>query len=275
MWPIIGTEAVAAGEITRGALRWNFTPVHPDVYMPKDARRNLYTNAAAAWLWTARQGIVAGRAAAALHGVRWIEDTAPIELIAKHGRRRPGVILRNERVGNDEVSEIAGLLVTSPARTVLDLARRLPRDAAVAHIDAVARATGVTIADVRALEDRYQGAQGIRAARIAVDLMDGGAQSPRETSVRLMLIDAGLPRPRTGIPLSDESWETTVAMGWDGPMIGIDCEDDPPPDGFRAVQAIACEELFQRLGWFHIRVHPKHTRHSVVHRARLALRQRR
>jgi hypothetical protein len=275
MWPIVGTEAVASGAITRGALRWNFTPVHPNVYLSKDARRDLYTYTVAAWLWTARQGIVAGRAAAALHGVEWIEDAAPIELIAKHGRRRPGVILRNERIGDDEVCEIAGLLVTSPARTALDIARRLPRDAAVAHIDAVARATGATIADVRALEDRYPGAQGIRAARIAVGLMDGGARSPRETSLRLMLIDAGLPRPRTSIPLSDELWDTTVAMGWDGPMIGIDCEDDEPPTGFGAVQAIACEELFQRLGWFHIRVHPKHTRPSVIHRARLALRQRR
>jgi hypothetical protein len=98
MWPIVGTEAVATGALTRGALRWRYTVVHPNIYLPKDARRDLFTNTVAAWLWTGRKGIVAGRAAAALHGVQWIEDTVPIELIARHGRRQPGVVVRDEQI---------------------------------------------------------------------------------------------------------------------------------------------------------------------------------
>ena len=127
MWPIVGTEAVATGALTRGALRWRYTAVHPNIYLPKDARRDLFTNTVAAWLWTGRKGIVAGRAAAALHGVQWIEDTVPIELIARHGRRQPGVVVRDEQIGDDEVCEVGELLVTTPARTALDLARHLPR----------------------------------------------------------------------------------------------------------------------------------------------------
>jgi hypothetical protein len=274
MRPIVGTEAIAAGVLTRGALRWNYTAVHPNVYLPKEACRDLHTNAVAAWLWTGRKGIVAGRAAAALHGVQWIDDTVPIELIAKHGRSRPGVAVRSERIGDDEVCEIGELLVTTPSRTALDLARHLPRDAAVAHLDALAAATAVTPPEIRTLEERYRRARGIQAARVAVDLMDGGARSPRETALRLLLIDAGLPRPRTNVEVGDNTWSTAIAMGWDGPMVGIDFEEDEPIDGYRAVQHIEREELFHRLGWFHIRVRHQHAPRFIVHRARSALRQR-
>jgi hypothetical protein len=103
--------------------------------------------------------------------------------------------------------------------------------------------------------------------------MDGGARSPQETWLRLLLIDAGLPRPRTAIHVGDEGWDAVMAMGWDGPMVGLDFEGDDS-DRYRVVQEIESQELFQRLGWFHIRVRPQHTRASIVHRARTALRQR-
>jgi hypothetical protein len=248
MWPIIGTEAIAAGALTRGALRWRYTAVHPDVYQINGARTDLYTRTVAAWLWTRRTGIIAGQAAAALYGVPWIQDTAPVELIGKHGRRQPGVVVREERIADDEVHMIGELPVTSPARTALDLARRLPRDEAVARLDAVSAVTGISAMDIKPLEERYRAARGVRSAREALDLMDGGARSPQETSLRLLLIDAGLPRPRT-----------------------VDYDDGQR--GLTAIQEIACDELFQRLGWFHIRAHPKHARRFTVHRVRNALRR--
>ena len=275
MWPIVGSEALATGLLTRSALRWNYTAVHPNVYLPKGARRDLYTNTVAAWLWTDRKGVIAGRAAAALHGVDWIDDTAPIELIAKHRRRQPGIVIRDERLSGDEVCEIGELLVTTPARTALDLARHLTRDAAVAHLDALAATTGVAANDIRAFEDRYGALRGIRAARNAIQLMDGGAQSARETSLRLMLMDAGLPRPRTDVHLSDDEWAARIAMGWDGPMVGVNFENDDRIDGYCAVQRIETHELFQRLGWFLIRVRPQHARAFTLHRVRTALRRRR
>ena len=268
--PIIGTEAMAAGALTRGALRWNYTAIHPNVYLRNDARRDLYINTFAAWLWTGRKGVIAGPAAAALYGVGWIRDTVPVELIAKHGRRRPGIVVRDERISEDEVSVVAGLPVTSPARTALDLARHLPRDEAVAHVDALAAVTNVTLADVMTIADRYPRTRGIGQAPIALHLMDGGARSTHETRIRLLLIDAGLPRPRTNIAVGDDMWESVIALGWDGPMVGVGYEEHRG-DGYRAVQDIACEELFQRTGWMHIRVRAEHTPSSIVHRVRTAL----
>jgi hypothetical protein len=271
MLPILGTEAIASGALTRSALRWNYTALLPDVYLEKEARRNLYTNTVAAWLWTRRKGVIAGRAAAALYGVPWI-DSAQVEIIAEHGRRKHGVVVREERIGDDEIRTVGELLVTTPARTALDLGRHLPRDAAVAHLDALAGLSGVTLADIAVLEDRYRGARGMPAARTAIALMDGGARSPRETALRLLLIDAGLPKPSTAISLSDDLWDATIGMGWEQLKVGIDCEESR--SGLNGAQDVACHDMLQRLGWYHIRVLPRQPPAVTISRVRTALRLR-
>ena len=44
MFPFVGTEAIAAGEFTRDALRWNHTAIHPNVYLPNGAHRTVSTS---------------------------------------------------------------------------------------------------------------------------------------------------------------------------------------------------------------------------------------
>lgn len=204
MWQaFVGSEAVSHGRLTRGQLRWNYTAVRPGVYIPNDAEHTIALHAFAAWLWTGRRGVITGRAAAALHGAQWVDPSTPIEVIADHTRRRVGVLVREERVAADEITHIGELPVTTPTRIALDLARHLHRDVAVTHLDALAAATGVSAEAVVDLAARYRGARGIRRARAALGLMDAGAQSPKETWLRLLLIDAGLPKPRTQISVSD------------------------------------------------------------------------
>lgn len=274
MYPFIGTEAIAAGELTRGQLRWNYTAIHPNVYVAKDVRRHLDTYAEAAWLWTGRTGIIAGQAAAGLYGVRGIDPETSIEMIGRHRRERRGVIIRNERIDPTEVTTVMTLPVTSPARTALDLARRSPRTRAVEHLDALARITRVTIGEVLALADKYAGARGVRQARDTVELMDGGAQSARETQVRLLLLDAGIPKPDTGIVLADDDWETSVPIGWPEAKVAVVLDDDPDTSEFGLVVNAAHDECLQRLGWFRVRVAPRHTPRSIIYRVRQALMRR-
>jgi hypothetical protein len=161
----VGVEAIDGGRLTRGQLRWNYTAMHPGVYIPNGVERTLLLNTVAAWLWTGRKGVIAGRAAAALHGARWVDASTPIEIITEHTRKRPGVIVREERIGSDEITCVGELPVTRVARTAFDLARHLPRDTAVAHLDALAAATGVLPIDTLAVAAKYPGARGIRRAR--------------------------------------------------------------------------------------------------------------
>jgi hypothetical protein len=53
--------------------------------------------------------------------------------------------------------------------------------------------------DVEMLAERYRGRRGITRARVALSLVDPGAESPRETWLRLLLVEAGFPAPRTQI----------------------------------------------------------------------------
>jgi hypothetical protein len=275
MWqPFVGVEALKDGTLSRGKLRWNFSAVLPRVYLPNDAERTVYTNAVAAWLWTRRRGVIAGRAAA-LHGAKWVDASTPIEIIAEHTRRRDGIIVREERIASDEITFVGELPVTDPVRTALDLGRHLIRDTAVMHLDALAAATGVSAADAISLAGRYRGARGIRVAQCALGLMDGGAQSPKETELRLVLIDAGLPKPRTQIRVSDGVNEAFIDMGYDEPMVGLDYEGaHHSTNRGQYVYDIGRAELIDRLGWMDIKVVAEHSRRFVVHRVREAFRRR-
>lgn len=273
--PLIGREAITRGKLTRGQLRARYVAVHPGVYLPKGAKPTLAARASAAWLWTGRNGVISGRAAAALHGAKWVDATTPIEIIAEHGRRRDGVIVREERVGDDEIVSIGELPVTSPARTAFDLARHLPRDAAVVHLDALAAATGVSAADTAPLARRYRGARGVRSADVALDLMDAGAASPQETRLRLTLIDGGLPRPRTQIRVTDGYSEAFIDMGYDEPRVGLDYEGaHHATSRGQYVYDIGRAELLDREGWINLRVVAEHSRRFILHRVREAFARR-
>jgi hypothetical protein len=151
---IRGSEAVVAGNLTSGQLRWRYRAIYPDVHTPRNKARTLRDNTVGAWLWSGRRGVVTGRAASALHGARWVDELAPIELIHANCHPPRGVVTRRERVGQDEVIEILGIAVTTPQRTAFDLGRFLPRDMAVAHLDALVCATGLTAKEVLPLAIR-------------------------------------------------------------------------------------------------------------------------
>jgi AbiEi antitoxin C-terminal domain len=272
MWSIIGSEAIASGALTRGQLRSNYTAVYPDVYIANGRPRYIVEDAHAAWLWTRRTGIIAGRTAAQLYGADAQGASTPIDVIAKHRRRQPGIVIRDERIGTDEVRTIAGMPVTTPARTALDLARHLARDDAVAILDQLAAATGLDRRQATVLATRYRGARGVGQAWAALDLMDGGARSPKETALRLRLIDAGLPVPRTNIVLGDGPASVGLGMGWDDAKVAVSHHDTFAGN---VVQRIRRQELIQKLGWFEIEVVDAHQPTAVVHRARNALWRRR
>lgn len=273
--PFLGPEALGAGQLTRGQLRWRYHRSQPRVYLRTGQARTLSSDTVAAWLWSSRRAVIAGRAAAALHGAVWVDAATPIELITAHGRKRPGIVVREEKLGEDEVCRIGDLPVTTPARTALDLARFLPRNQAVAHLDDLAAATGIDAATVLALAARYPGLRGIRKARIALDLMDAGAQSPKETWLRLVLIDAGFGRPRTQIPVTDGYSEAFLDMGYEDGRIGFDYDGAiHQTDRRRFVHDIGRAELIERQGWLDIHVVAEHSTGFILHRAREAFARR-
>ncbi|MGE2688634.1 hypothetical protein [Mycolicibacterium pulveris] len=264
----VGSAALARGGLTRASLRWNYRALFPDVYSSKAITPTLQQRTFGAWLWSGRRGVIAGRAAAAMHGALWIDSTTPIEMIWRSGRPPAGIVVRNERIDAEDIVEVGGIAVTTPLRTAFDLARHLPRELAVRHLDALARATGIKALDVELLADRYPRARGLPRARIALPLMDGGSQSHQETRLRLILIDDGLPPPRTQIKVSDGVNNAFIDMGYDEPKVGFDYEGSHHSEERRQyVHDIGRAELVDGQGWIDIRVVAEHRRRYILHRA--------
>jgi len=256
--PFIGSAAVAAGALSPYELRSRYVALHKDVYVPRDAELTALVRAKACWLRSRGRGILAGYSASALHGAKWIDGTTPAAIIDVNRRATAGVQIWEERIEDDEIAVIDGMRVTTPARTALDLARRLPPDRAVAAVDALAQVTELKLVDVDLLVDRYQGRRGMKAARAALALVDGGSQSPKETWLRLLLISAGFPPPRTQIAVRNEwGWvEAYLDMGWEDIKVAAEYDGDQHrSDRRRYVKDIRrSEKVAWRYGWHVVRV---------------------
>ncbi len=223
-WPFTGTDALASGIVTPHRLRTDFEMVHRNVYIPRGKKLTPVTRALAAWLWSGRSATLAGLSAAALHRTLWIDDWLPAELNRRSRDKVRGIILHSDLLADDEVCLRDGIRLTTPARTAFDLGRRKGLTAAVIRLDALMRATELKPADVELLADRHRGVRGLVQLRQALTLADGGAESPRETHTRLVLIGGGLPRPHTQIEVLNARGAVIarIDMGWEEWNVGVE-----------------------------------------------------
>lgn len=269
----LASEALSAGLVSRYELAVDHRRLLPDVYMPKRRAIALDDRITAAWLWSRRRGVVTGWAASALHGARWVDPAAPIEINLEHNKSPAGVITRRDTLLTAEVARVRGMLVTTAERTAFDLARRGPAGLAVQRLDALARATGFTTDDVAAVLDAHPGVRGRRRVPDLLDLVDSGAQSPKETWLRLLLIEAGFPRPRTQIPVPapDGYPRYFLDMGWKEHMVAAEYDGEQHrTDSMQFRGDVTRAEYIEGLGWRRIRVLAGDRRDDIVRRVERA-----
>ncbi|MCB0943092.1 MAG: hypothetical protein KDB72_22965 [Mycobacterium sp.] len=269
----IGSEAFAAGTVSKYDLRARYRRVLPDVYIAKGAPLSLRDRTVAAWLWSRRRGVISGVAASALHGARWVDDDAVIELNWPGRKSPPGVKARNETLLDAEISSRAGVSVTSIPRTAFDLARRGPTGQAVERLDALAAVTNFAVEDVLDIAESHPHVKGLQRVRGLLEQVDAGAQSPRETWLRLLLIEAGLPRPETQIPVPrlDGYSHYFLDMGWRDVMVAVEYDGEQHRvDRNIYHDDLARSEYIAHVGWRRIRVIAGHRKTDIVRRVRQA-----
>ncbi|MGZ6777532.1 MAG: DUF559 domain-containing protein [Mycobacterium sp.] len=253
---ILGGEAVAAGQVTRHELRRWYTNLFRGVYVRKGCDVSLRDRAIGAWLATRRKGVVAGVAASALHGAPWVDPTVPVEIVGAKCVKQDGMICRTEQVADDEVTRIAGLPVTTRVRTAFDLGRHLERPQALARLDALMWNQTFSIEAVLALAQRYPRARGVRQLRELLPLIDGEAESPRESMIRLRLHDNDFPPPETQIPVLVGSRPVAfLDMGWRDFKVAVEYDGDHHrKNRDQYVKDIARLRMLEAMGWIVIRV---------------------
>jgi hypothetical protein len=276
--PFIGSEAVSSGALRKHQLRSRFRAVFPDVYVVRDQRLTLQQRSLAAWLWSHRQGVLAGRTAAAWHGSKWVDEHLPIDLIWSNARPPQGIRTHDIRLATDEFSVIAGVPVTTPQRTAFDIGRCGRVGAAVAQMDALVQAADLKVDDVAELADRHRGARNLRQLETVLELTDPGAQSPKETWLRLLLIRAGLPRPTTQIPVvnPENGQRYYLDTGWEDQMVAVEYDGEQHRlDRWQYKKDIRRLEELEQLGWIVIRVVVGDRPADIIRRVRAALESRR
>ena len=150
-------------------------------------------------------GVFSHRKAARLYGMdigepALIEITVPARCAAWP---RPGQHVRHARLDEGDVTELHGRPVTSPIRTVFDLARHLPRVEAVAAVDMCLNRGLADLATFQRYASQRAGWSGVVQARRVVELAEPESESWMESVLRMILIGGRLPRPRVQARLTD------------------------------------------------------------------------
>jgi very-short-patch-repair endonuclease len=196
----LGLSPGAVGRRLKAGL---LTRLHGGVYRvgPPVAPR---MRAMAAVLACGDRAFLSHASAADLHGIPRGRGKLRVVHVTVEGRtvRRPGILTHRVRIlPVDETTRVERLPATTPARTIVDLARSLAtRTLERAVAEAMAR-RGTTQAELLALAERHRRREGV--ARIQA--MFGGGASPARTRSRAeevffqLVSDAGLPRPQTNV----------------------------------------------------------------------------
>ncbi|CAB4900656.1 unannotated protein [freshwater metagenome] len=174
---------------------------------------------------------------------------------------------------------VGGAAVTTPVRTAFDIGRWIPPPQSVIFLDSLVAATGLERDAVSAFASLRPGCRGIRVLLDALGRVDGGAESPQETRTRLLLIDAGLPKPTTQIDIRDARgrFVARIDMGWERWRVGVEYEGVQHwLDERQRTRDIERYEDLQQCDWHIVRVNSEQLRRrpdEVVRRVRAKLRE--
>ncbi len=200
-------DAVTSGEraaLTRGANRRELVRIAPGAYLPAavyDALDALDRHRALILATCGRGGVVSHGSAAILHGMPWVGPVPHRVHVAapRTGGGRSTVLLARHDADPAQVECVAGIHVTTLARTVVDLARTARLDTALVVADAaLAGAAGrpaIRPAELEAEAAAVPMRQGAAKARFVAAFASGLSGSPGESVSRLSIHRAGFPAP--------------------------------------------------------------------------------
>lgn len=209
--------------------------------------------------------VLAGETAGMVYGIRVQSPSksfvAPricvVRPAGKRALQRPGIHCRVMELEPEDVVETAGLRCTSPLRTLIDLVMVSTLEVATHLVERFVTAGLVGIADLQERIWRLNGRRGVRVLRHAVALADLDSESPLETAVRLRLIEAGLPRVLSQIPVwvPGRARPFRLDLGWtdapNGSSVGVEAHSNQyhPKEGSKAQQDLRRESQISAQGW--------------------------
>lgn len=193
-----GSLVLADGILTPAQLRARpYRRLFRDVYLAADDEVSIdhRVRAQAACLILPTGAAVARRSALTLAGCPDLaDDDDPVDVVTPPDRRFGPVDGLRIRIAAVPAADVlpGPWRRTTPLRSCLDIAREPDLVRAVVALDIALRDRRVQHPELTAAAAELGAARGSRAARTAIALADGRAESPPETRTRLILARAGL-----------------------------------------------------------------------------------
>ncbi|NUT35344.1 MAG: DUF559 domain-containing protein [Hamadaea sp.] len=197
--PFRGGEAVRAGLLTKGQLRGaTWVRLLPDIYLYAEIPVDHRVMCEAAMMLLPPGAAIGGTSAAWLWGARPLGEPRQVTaLVPRTCRMRdhPPIRIRRGPLAPKDITTVLGLAVSTPERTAFDIARLLPRTEAAVHLDTMLKKRKVRLDRLTSYVADHPGWPGRPRADEVLTLVEPLAESPMETLLRLLIVDAGLPRP--------------------------------------------------------------------------------
>ncbi|MFI5832340.1 DUF559 domain-containing protein [Micromonospora sp. NPDC051300] len=258
--PLRGSSAVSGGLLTWTMLRGpTWVRLLPDVYLHRDAHRDddhrMWCDAVA--LRLPPGAALAGRSAAWLLGVDLLARGDPVTVLLPNAARlRPHPrlsIVRSPLPGADR-GEFAGLPVTTPLRTAFDLGRQGARAEALVAVDALLRRRVVELPALRAYAADRPGWPGTSLLREVLALAEPSSESPMETRLRLLLLDAGLgPLTAQHKMRHGGRFLARVDLAWPALRIAVEYDGDHHRERTQFRRDVARLNALRFAGWIVLR----------------------
>jgi len=126
---------------------------------------------------------------------------------AGRGRRLAGIQLLSAPLPADQITSGFDVVVTTPARTAVDIALMTGADSAdaLAVIDAVLHRGLATLVELRRVAAQPHRRPGCARARQLIERADARAESALESRSRMFFVHAGVPMPESQVQLRDEA----------------------------------------------------------------------
>ena len=117
-------------------------------------------------------------------------------------RRRPGLALDRSKLPDDDVTEVGGVLSTTPARACIDIVRRYGLEEGVVAVDAACRFGVLSVDEFRARVAAVGRMRASPVIRRAAELASDRSASCPESRLRVVwTANAGLPAPLVNAPV--------------------------------------------------------------------------
>lgn len=279
--PFIGSQAVAAGLVTRRRLLGPaFRRVLHGVYIDAGSRIDHGVRCRAAALLLPASTALSGLSAAWWYGIRLASNddrvlAASPRIVHVDGPR--GVMVHQTPLDLQDVMVVSGLTITSPARAAWDVATLEDCPKAVATIDAMLHSGVLRTSDLTNRLALSGGLWRVSRARHVLSLVDGRSESPPESRLRLTFIEAGLPPATPQYEVrKDDLFVARVDLAWPAARVAVEYDGAHHADPLQMRRDRRRLNALVDAGWLviHATAGDLHAPHTLIKQVTAALRGR-